>query len=121
MQNKGSKTPGVDGIIIKTPEEKLALAKNMKRKGYQPSPLRRIYIPKAGNTKKLRPISMPTMADKYHQALHSLALVPVSEVTAHLNSYGFRPNRCCADAIEQAFNILAKSTAPQWVPEGDIK
>ncbi len=33
MQNKGSKTPGVDGIIIKTPEEKLALAKNMKRKG----------------------------------------------------------------------------------------
>ena len=121
MQNKGSKTPGVDGIIIKTPEEKLALAKNMKRKGYQPSPLRRIYIPKAGNTKKLRPISMPTMADKCHQALHTLALVPVSEVTADLNSYGFRPNRCCADAIEQAFIILAKSTSPQWVLEGDIK
>jgi len=121
MQNKGSKTPGVDGIIIKTPEAKLALAKNMKRKGYQPSPLRRIYIPKAGNTKKLRPISMPTMADKCHQALHTLALVPVSEVTADLNSYGFRPNRCCADAIEQAFIILAKSTAPQWVLEGDIK
>jgi RNA-directed DNA polymerase len=121
MQNKGSKTPGVDGIIIKTPEEKLALAKNLKRKGYQPSPLRRIYIPKAGNTKKLRPISMPTMADKCHQALHTLALVPVSEVTADLNSYGFRPNRCCADAIEQAFIILAKSTSPQWVLEGDIK
>jgi len=52
MQNKGSKTPGVDGIIIKTPEQKLALVKNMKRRGYQPSPLRRIYIPKAGNKKK---------------------------------------------------------------------
>lgn len=121
MQNKGSKTPGVDGIIIKTPEEKLALATNMKRRGYQPSPLRRIYIQKAGNTKKLRPISMPTIADKCHQALHTLALVPVSEVTADLNSYGFRPQRCCADAIEQSFNLLAKSTSPQWILEGDIK
>ena len=119
MQNKGSKTPGVDGIIIKTPEEKLALLKNMKRRAYQPSPLRRIYIPKAGN--KLRPISIPTIADKCHQALHSLALVPVSEVTADLNSYGFRPQRCCADAIEQTFNVLAKRNAPQWILEGDIK
>jgi len=121
MQNKGSKTPGVDGIIIKTPEQKLALVKNMKRRGYQPSPLRRIYIPKAGNNKKLRPISIPTIADKCHQALHTLALVPVSEVTADLNSYGFRPQRCCADAIEQTFNVLAKSNSPQWVLEGDIK
>lgn len=121
MQNKGSKTPGVDGIIIKTPEQKLALVKNMKRKGYQPSPLRRIYIPKAGNNKKLRPISIPTIADKCHQALHTLALVPVSEVTADLNSYGFRPQRCCADAIEQSFLDLAKTTSPQWVLEGDIK
>ncbi|MEO5998730.1 MAG: reverse transcriptase N-terminal domain-containing protein, partial [Chitinophagaceae bacterium] len=121
MQNKGSKTPGVDGIIIKTPEHKLALAKNMTRKGYQPSPLRRIYIPKAGNKKKLRPISIPTIADKCYQALHTLALVPVSEVTADLNSYGFRPQRCCADAIEQTFNVLAKSTSPQWILEGDIR
>ncbi len=121
MQNKGSKTPGVDGIIIKTPEEKLALAKNMKRRGYQPSPLRRIYIPKAGNHKKLRPISIPTIADKCHQALHTLALVPVSEVTADMNSYGFRPQRCCADAIEQTFNVLAKGNSPQWILEGDIK
>jgi RNA-directed DNA polymerase len=121
MQNKGSKTPGVDGIIIKTPEQKLALVKNMKRKGYQPSPLRRIYIPKAGNKTKLRPISIPTIADKCHQALHTLALVPVSEVMADLNSYGFRPQRCCADAIEQTFNVLAKSNSPQWILEGDIK
>ena len=121
MQNKGSKTPGVDGIIIKTPEEKLALAKNMKRRRYQPSPLRRIYIPKAGNKKKLRPISIPTIADRCQQALHTLALVPLSEVTADLNSYGFRPQRSCADAIERTFNILAKRVSPQLILEGDIK
>lgn len=121
MQNKGSKTPGVDGVIIKTPEEKLALAKNMKRRGYKPSPLRRIYIPKAGNPQKRRPLGIPTIADRCQQALHSLALIPVSEVTADQNSYGFRPERGCADAIEQTFIVLARRTAPQWILEGDIK
>jgi len=121
MQNKGCKTPGVDGVIIKTPEEKLTLAKNMRRRGYQPSPLRRIYIPKAGNKKKLRPLGIPTIADRCQQALYALALIPVSEVTADLNSYGFRPQRCCADAIEQSFNALSKRGSPQWILEGDIK
>ena len=121
MQNKGSKTPGVDGIIIKKPEEKFALAKNMKRRGYQPSPLRRVYIPKAGNNKKLRPLGIPTIADRCQQALYAFALVPVAEVTADLNSYGFRPQRCCADAIEQVFKVLAKRVSPQWILEGDIK
>jgi len=121
LQNKGSKTPGVDGIIIKTPEQKLALVFNMKRRGYQPSPLRRIYIPKAGDKKKLRPISIPTIADRCQQALHTLALDPVSEATADVNSYGFRQQRCCADAIEQTFLALARTTSPQWILEGDIK
>ena len=121
MKNKGSKTPGVDGIVIKTPAEKLTLAKSMKRKGYQPSPLRRIYIPKKGNKKKLRPLGIPTIADRCQQALHALSLIPVSEVTADLNSYDFRPKRCCADAIEQTFKALAKRVSPQWILEGDIK
>lgn len=121
MQNKGSKTPGVDGIIIKTPEEKLALAKSMIRRGYQPSPLRRVYIPKAGNKTKLRPLGIPTISDRCRQALYSLALIPVSEVTADLNSYGFRPQRCCADAIAQTFIALARRTSSQWILEGDIK
>lgn len=121
MQNKGSKTPGVDGVVIKKPEEKLALTKSMKRRGYKPSPLKRIYIPKAGNRNKLRPLSIPTIADRCWQALHLLALTPVSEVTADLNSYGFRPQRNCADAIAQTFIVLARKVSPQWILEGDIK
>jgi RNA-directed DNA polymerase len=121
MQNKGSKTPGVDGIVIKTSKEKLTLVKQMKRRGYQSSPLRRIHIPKNGNRKKLRPLGIPTIIDRCQQALYSLALIPVSEVTADLNSYGFRPQRCCADAIEQSFNALAKRDSSEWILEGDIK
>lgn len=121
LQNPGSKTPGVDGITIKTPKEKLALAKSLRRRDYKPLPLRRIYIPKAGNKKKLRPISIPTIRDRAFQSLHTQALLPVSEVTADQNSYGFRPGRNCADAIEQCFISLSRQISPQYILEGDIK
>jgi RNA-directed DNA polymerase len=55
------------------------------------------------------------------QALWSLALNPVAETTADKNSYGFRPRRSTADAIEQCFNALAKRDSAQWVLEGDIR
>ncbi len=55
------------------------------------------------------------------QAIYLLALDPVAEVRADLNSYGFRKERSCADAIGQCFIALATKRAPQWVLEGDIK
>ena len=54
------------------------------------------------------------------QALYLLALDPVVETTADNNSYGFRQQRSCADAIEQCFKTLSKPN-PQWILEGDIK
>jgi len=53
-------------------------------------------------------------------ALHLLALGPVVETTADKNSYGFRQQRSCADAIEQCFKVL-RSANTQWILEGDIK
>ena len=50
-----------------------------------------------------------------------LALDPVAETTADPNSYGFRPARSTADAIEQCFCVLGKQASPQWILEGDIK
>jgi RNA-directed DNA polymerase len=55
------------------------------------------------------------------QALHALALKSIAETIGDRNSYGFREGRSCADAIGQAFCALAKSYAPVWVLEGDIK
>lgn len=61
------------------------------------------------------------MTDRAMQAVWQMALDPVAETTADRNSYGFRKERSCADAIEQCFNILARRCSPQWVLEGDIK
>ena len=51
------------------------------------------------------------MKDRAMQALYLLALDPVAETTADPNSYGFRPERSTADAIEQCFNALARQTS----------
>jgi RNA-directed DNA polymerase len=61
------------------------------------------------------------MKDRAMQALHLLALEPVSETLADKNSYGFRPERSTADAREQCFTVLANAKRPQWILEGDIK
>ena len=60
------------------------------------------------------------MVDRAKQALYLLALEPIAETTADPNSYGFRVERQCADAIEQCFILLARKGSAQSVMEGDI-
>jgi RNA-directed DNA polymerase len=119
VTNKGSRTPGVDGVIWKTPKQKMHAVNSLNRRGYCPLPLRRVYGRKKSG--KIRPLGIPTMRDRAMQALHALALAPVAETTADPNSYGFREYRCCADAIAQCFNCLAKSGSARWVLEADIQ
>ena len=118
-ENQGKKTPGVDRVIWDTPEKKMQAVHELKRWGYQPQPLRRVYILKSDG-KTMRPLGIPTMKDRAQQALYLLALDPAVETTADHNSYGFRQQRSCADAIGQCFNTLSKDN-PEWVLEGDIK
>jgi RNA-directed DNA polymerase len=68
----------------------------------------------------MRPLGIPTMQDRAQQALYLLALAPVVETTADKNSYGFRQQRSCADAMEQCFKAL-RSANTRWILEGDIK
>ncbi len=61
------------------------------------------------------------MIDRGQQALHLLGLDPIAETLADGHSYGFRLERCCADALEQVHNVLGTCSAPCWILEGDIK
>jgi len=79
-ENTGKKTPGVDQIIWKTPEDKTQAVHALKSRGYQSQPLRRVYIPKSDGRR--RPLGIPCMIDRAHQALHLLALDPVLETNA---------------------------------------
>jgi RNA-directed DNA polymerase len=118
-ENTGKRTPGVDGAIWKTPEQKAAAIHTLTQRGYHPLLLRRVYIPK--NSGGRRPLSIPTMRDRAMQALYLLALEPVDETTADPNSYGFRRGRSAADAIEACFIALCRNDRAQWILEGDIR
>lgn len=118
-ENEGKRTPGVDGVIWNTPQKKAQAVQTLRQWGYRPQPLRRVYIAKANG--KQRPLGIPTMKDRAMQALYKLALEPVAETTADPNSYGFRPGRSTADALQQCFTILSRQNSATWVLEGDIK
>jgi len=113
------KTPGIDGVTWTTNKQKIQAVFRMKRREYKPQPLRRVYIPKKNGKK--RPLGIPTIMCRAQQALHKLALEPVAEVLSDKNSYGFRPKRSCADAIEQCFNVFSHKNSARWVLEGDIQ
>ena len=117
--NRGKRTPGIDGVLWTTAREKMAAVDLLKRRGYQPRPLRRIYIPKRNGGQ--RPLSIPCMLDRAMQALHLLALEPVAEQKADPNSYGFRKARSIQDAHERCHMVLAKGNAAPWILDADIE
>ncbi len=119
-KNAGAKTPGVDGVTWRGNRQKMQAVYDLRRRGYNLSPLKRIYIPKKSG-KKMRSLSITTLKDRAMQALWHAALIPVAEERADPNAYGFRHKRSTHDAIEQCFTVLARKVSPHFVLEGDIR
>ncbi|AIL59679.1 group II intron reverse transcriptase/maturase [Pseudomonas alkylphenolica] len=118
-ENQGSRTAGVDRQLWDTPNAKWNAVDQLKTRGYKARPLRRVYIPKSDGRE--RPLGIPTMTDRAMQALYMLALSPIAETRGDPNSYGFRIERCTADAMAQLFLCLSKRASACWVLDADIE
>jgi len=122
-RNAGRLTAGVDGEVVLTPEAKLKLADRIQQntEPFKAQPVRRVYIPKPGSSAKRRPLGIPVILDRCHQARVVNALEPEWEARFEPRSYGFRPGRGCHDAIE-AIYLTAKGRNPKrrWVLDADL-
>ena len=120
--NKGKNTPGVDGKVFRTNEEKISLVKSLKLDS-KAEPIRRVWVSKPGKLEK-RPLGIPVIKDRAKQALCLLALEPEWEARFEPNSYGFRPGRSCHDAMEAIFLALgnkSKKVRYKYILDADLK
>ena len=78
QRNAGRKTAGIDGQVALTAQARMELAVQVQRdvKSWRPRPVKRVYIPQAGNRAKLRPLGIPVIADRCHQGKVRAALEP---------------------------------------------
>src|SRR5918912_2331328 len=123
QRNAGRKTAGIDGQVALTSQARMELAVQVHRdvSSWQPRAVKRVFIPKAGNRAKLRPLGIPVIADRCHQGRVRAALEPEWEARFEPRSYGFRPGRSCQDAIQAIYmtckGVMAKRV---WALDADL-
>jgi RNA-directed DNA polymerase len=121
QDNQGKKTAGGDGVKSVQPKQRLAMIEHIHPKQWKrlkTQPVRRVPLPKPGKAEK-RPLGIPVIEARAHQALVKLALEPEWEATCEANSYGFRPGRSCQDAIA-AIDIFIHQKAT-YALDADLK
>ena len=120
----GKKAVGVDGVTKEEYNAKLGrnvdkLVLRMKNEAYKPKPSRRVYIDKAGSDKK-RPLGISSYEDKLVEKVVAEILELVYEPKFCENSFGFRPQRNCHQAIREIIEDIQYRKI-NYVVEADIK
>lgn len=110
---KGADNCNIDNMSISRIER---LIESLKDESYQPTPSKRVYIPKKNG--KMRPLGIPTFNDKLLQEVVRMILEAIYEGCFDSNSHGFRPQRSCHTALRQ---IQKTFNGARWFIEGDIK
>ena len=123
QRNTGRKTAGIDGEVALTSAARAAVAVRVHQSlsSWQPCAVRRVYIPKASNRAKLRPLGIPVILDRCHQNRVKNALEPEWEARFEPRSYGFRPGRGCHDAIGAIYATCKGPRARRvWALDADL-
>lgn len=115
--NPGNMTPGSDGTTLDgwSIDKIDHIISQMKNESFKFTPSRIVEIPKQDGSKRQLAIAPPK--DKIVQRILAWILEAIYEPTFLVNSFGFRPNLGCHDAIKF---IDLKYQGARWFIEGDI-
>ena len=119
-KNKGAS--GIDGVTVDELGQYMYLHKEeikeqIRNRKYQPSPVRRVYIPKENGDK--RGLGIPTVVDRLIQQAIVQVLTPIYEEQFSETSYGFRPNRSCEAAIVKLLEYF--NDGYTWIVDIDLQ
>jgi len=120
-RNKGA--AGVDRVTIDHFARHQAkhlkrLHKTIRDGSYRPHEVRRVWIPKPGSKDK-RPLGIPTVRDRVVQTALRNVIEPIFEKDFAEQSYGFRPNRGCKDALRVVDQLIKSGYV--YVVDADLK
>lgn len=120
IANKG--VAGVDGITVEEEfeylkENKDRILNQIRKRKYKPQPVKRVQIPKENG--KMRNLGIPTVTDRIIQQAIFQVISPIFEKQFSENSYGFRPNRSCEQAVIKALEYL--NDGYEWVVDIDLE
>lgn len=119
-KNKGAS--GVDGVTVDElfsyiKEHKEEILWKIRNRKYKPFPVRRVYIPKENG--KLRKLGIPSVIDRVIQQAIVQVLTPIYEEQFSNSSFGFRPNRCCEQAVIKALECF--NDGYDWMVDIDLQ
>lgn len=123
VKNKGA--CGIDGINTEKFKEDFyngkinfeEIKEQIRNRKYQPSPVRRVYIPKENGDK--RSLGIPTVLDRVIQQAIAQVLTPIYEEQFSETSYGFRPKRSCEMAVLKLLEYF--NDGYTWVVDIDLQ
>ena len=119
-KNKGAS--GVDGVTIEElfpyiQDHKEEILWKIRNRKYRPQPVRRVLIPKENG--KMRRLGIPSVIDRVLQQAIVQVLTPIYEKQFSDNSYGFRPDRCCEQAVIKTLEFF--NDGYDWIVDIDLQ
>ena len=113
---------GVDGVTTRELAEYMqgnwrSIKEQIRTRTYKPQPVLRVEIPKPNGG--VRKLGIPTVMDRVIEQAITQVITPMFEPSFHENSYGFRPNRRCEQAIVRLLELFNDGFV--WVVDIDLE
>ena len=120
VSNKGA--PGIDGMKVEELRDYMnanwtSIKQSILERRYKPAPVRRVEIPKPNGG--VRKLGIPTVVDRTLQQSIVQVLTPIFEAEFQENSYGFRPDRSCEQAVQKLLEYLNEGA--EWIVDIDME